>query len=83
MLLDLSHKPLELSQQLPLAVQTQLSDLPVQGTLVVPYGMRAFVRVFQVLDAKYEPGHFHERLNIFVTSQSYLGFPVRRYENFH
>ena len=72
MLLDFNHNPLQLSSQLPAMMQIQLSDLPVQGTLVVPYGMRAFVRVFQILDAKYKPGHFHERLNIFVTSQSYF-----------
>ena len=71
MLLDLSLKPLELSQQLPLTVRTQLADLPVQGTLVVPYGMRAFVRVFQILDAKYKSGHLNGGLNIFATSQSY------------
>ena len=35
---------------------------------IVSYGMRAFVRVFQILDCQYEK---HSDLNIFVTSQSY------------
>jgi hypothetical protein len=71
MLLDLNHNPLPLSHPLPQIIQTQLNGLPVQGTLVVPYGMRAFVRVFQILDAQYGLERFHAPLNIFVTSQSY------------
>lgn len=70
MLLDLSHNPLPFT--LPEIIRAQLNDLPVQGVLVVPYGMRAFVRVFQLLDAQYGAEHFHEPLNVFVTSQSYF-----------
>ncbi len=69
MLLDLSYNPL--SSQLSEIIQAQLTDFPVQGTLIVPYGMRAFVRVFQILDVKYGSEHFNKPLNIFVTSQSY------------
>jgi hypothetical protein len=69
MLLDLNYYPL--SSTLPEIIHTQLNGLPVQGTLVVPYGMRAFVKVFQILDAQSRSEHFYER-NIFVTSQSYF-----------
>jgi len=69
MLLDLSYNPLP--SQLSEIIQAQLTDFPVQGTLIVPYGMRAFVRVFQILDVQYGSEHFNKPLNIFVTSQSY------------
>ena len=69
MLLDLSYNPLP--SQLSEIIQAQLTDFPVQGTLIVPYGMRAFVRVFQILDVQYGSERFNKPLNIFVTSQSY------------
>lgn len=67
MLLDLSLFPLE--KQLPQRIREGLlSAFPVQGVIMTPYAMRAFVRVFQLLDTYYEDRPRH----IVVTNQSYF-----------
>lgn len=62
LLLDTSNKPLE--KTLPDLIKENLNQYPVQGVLVTPYAMRAFVRVFQILG--------DQGFTIAVTNQSYF-----------
>lgn len=49
------------------SIHQQLNNFPIQGILLTPYAMRAFVRVFQILD-----GNLPQDPIIFVTNQSYF-----------
>jgi hypothetical protein len=67
MLLEFSF--IQLSPQLAVIIKQQhLKNYPVQGVLLTPYAMRAFIRVFQIMDGLYAQQH----CTITATNQSYF-----------